>query len=115
MFEEAIGLVQEVRRQFGDHPFLRTYEGIAYARLGRVDEVRKLLEEIIKSSPKSFFPPTWISVLHAELGQWDQAVDWAKKAYKEHDSSLFYLKLPVFDSLHSDPQFKKLLDKIGLK
>jgi len=49
-------------------------------------------------------------------GDRDLAFQYLNKAYTDGDSELlFAIRLPLLDSLHSDPRYKELLGKMGLK
>ena len=53
---------------------------------------------------------------YAEVGDNDRALSWLEKAYQEHDPWLpMDLAGPAWDRLSSDPRFKDLLRRIGLR
>ena len=59
--------------------------------------------------------PYFLAQIHNALGDRDKAFQELEKAYEEHSSWLVWLKVePKFDSLHSDPRFTKLVQRIGL-
>jgi Predicted integral membrane protein len=54
--------------------------------------------------------------IYARLGDKDEAFSLLDRAYAQRNMWLMNLKVdPRFDSLHSDPRFQALLDRIGLK
>jgi TolB-like protein/Tfp pilus assembly protein PilF len=56
-----------------------------------------------------------IAEVHAYRGELDQAFTWLNRAYQRHDSELVYLKpAPFLRSLHGDPRWPALLEKVGL-
>ena len=57
--------------------------------------------------------PGDFAVVHALLGENDQAFKWLDKAYNEYDSWMFQLEDPVWDPLRSDPRFQELLDRVN--
>jgi hypothetical protein len=58
---------------------------------------------------------SYLAILHAGLGEKDQAFAWLERAYQRHEWGLIYLRVsPFFDPLRSDPRFTQLLKKVGL-
>jgi eukaryotic-like serine/threonine-protein kinase len=57
---------------------------------------------------------TVMAILHARVGDRDQAFEWYEKVYENREPSLLWLKVaPECDSLRSDPRFKDLLRRIN--
>jgi DNA-binding winged helix-turn-helix (wHTH) protein/TolB-like protein/Flp pilus assembly protein TadD len=89
--------------------------GYVYARTGRVKEARRLLDQLTSSAGGSYVPPYTLAMLHADLGEKDDAFRWLERAYEERAELLVYLKVdPRFDSLRPDPRFDRLLQRVGL-
>jgi TolB-like protein/thioredoxin-like negative regulator of GroEL/predicted Ser/Thr protein kinase len=81
------------------------YRGVLLYRLGGLTELSKRGRVVSYA----------IAQIYARLDQKDQAFDWLKRAYEEHDSGIASLKVdPVFDSLRSDPRFQDLIRRLGL-
>jgi len=54
-------------------------------------------------------------MVHASLGDKDEAFKWLEKAYEQHDSYLVRLKVePGMDPLRSDPRLARLLYRMNL-
>ena len=92
----------------GDHA--QEIEGMDY------DEGRALIEELKRWSEGGFDPLANIALVHAGLGQNDEAMRWLEKAYQAHSAWLIYLGLKVdlrWDALRSDARFQDLLRRVG--
>jgi hypothetical protein len=90
--------------------------GEAYARNGNIEEARKIIESLEKSSKERPIAGTITSVYLA-LGDLENTFLWADKAIEEHNPG-FFTNLNVayeWDSVRSDPRFIALLEKAGLK
>jgi TolB-like protein/Tfp pilus assembly protein PilF len=86
----------------------------AYARAGNINEVRKILADLLKINEESHKSETEIAGVYLSLGEKDKAIEWLEKAY---DRRAGYLLGIIFDSsfdgFRSDPRFQALLKKIG--
>ena len=57
---------------------------------------------------------TTLAVLHARVGERDQAFKWFEKVYEDREPSLLWLKVtPDCDNLRSDPRFRDLLRRVN--
>jgi serine/threonine-protein kinase len=108
-YQEALA---EFRKSISFFPEALAYVGHGLAVSGKMSEARKVLDEYRRSkSPKAWA----LATLYAGLGDRDQAFAWLEKAAEERFVVLASLKVdPVFDSLHSDPRFAKLLRRMRL-
>jgi TolB-like protein/DNA-binding winged helix-turn-helix (wHTH) protein/Tfp pilus assembly protein PilF len=56
-----------------------------------------------------------LAILHARLGEKDEAFRWLERSFESHTRDLIYLKVePAYDSLRGDPRFDALLRRVGL-
>jgi serine/threonine protein kinase/Flp pilus assembly protein TadD len=110
MYDEAIPFINES---------LKTYEtgsglamlGCAYARSGRTDEAKAILEQLKEQSGGSFN----IALVHASLGNNEQALDALETAYESRSSSMLWLNhVTMFDDIRDDPRFLKLVEEVRL-
>lgn len=89
--------------------------GNAYARAGETKKARELLRRLEAEARRAYVPPPHLSLIHAGLGEKDQAFAWLEKGYQDRSDVLGYLRVePVFDPLRTDPRFADLLRRIGL-
>ncbi len=90
--------------------------GQAYAVSHQQSAARKILDDLKARSQQTYVQPMWIAVIHAGLGEKDEAFDWMQKAYDDRSAWLVYLKVdPLFDPLRSDPRFADMLRRVGLQ
>jgi TolB-like protein/Tfp pilus assembly protein PilF len=88
---------------------------ITYARLGRKEEARKVLGELIQIANTRYFPGEVIASVYVALGENDEAIHWLDRAIKEHSGAIHGIGVArEFRMLHSDPRFPDLLKRIGL-
>jgi len=82
---------------------------------GHRAEARAVLEGLRQLSSTRYVSPYSVALVHAGLGDRDQALAWLDKAYAERSDYMPYLKLePMLDSLRSDPRFGALVRRVGL-
>src|SRR5215469_14643591 len=60
----------------------------AYARLGKRDEVFKILGEIRAASAKQYLAPNDVALIYMALGLQDDAFSCLEKAFEQRDASL---------------------------
>jgi tetratricopeptide (TPR) repeat protein len=88
--------------------------GNTYARAGRVREARECLrklKEVVRDHRVGVYE---IALIHAGLGEKDQALEWLERAYEERDGGMRYLKVDrSLDPLRSDARFQDLLRRMN--
>jgi adenylate cyclase len=88
--------------------------GYIYARAGKTDEATKVLRDLDRLASDEYVPAYGRAVIHAALGDQEEALAWIEKAYEER-SFLVYLKVdPAFDTIRKTERFVATLGKIGL-
>jgi hypothetical protein len=59
--------------------------------------------------------PVAVAIVHASLGENDEALEWLERARQNRDPWLGYLRVsPRFDNVRTDPRFERLLQSVGL-
>ena len=89
--------------------------GHALGTVGRTDEARKILDELLKLRKQAYLSPYWISIVHLGLGENDQALDWLQTGYEERAAYMNAIHMYFhFDPLRSHPRFQDIVRKMGL-
>jgi TolB-like protein/cytochrome c-type biogenesis protein CcmH/NrfG len=116
MYPEAIATFARARQIAGDRPFLLMAYGHAQAVAGNAAEARKALRMLESLRNTKYVPDLYLAAIHVGLGEKDEAFRLLNSAYQQRVDRLIYLKVEsMADPLRSDPRFKELLDKIGLR
>ncbi len=114
LFVKAVSKFQRAREFVKDDAGAAAYLGIAYARSGEKRKAEKMMLELNELSKKKYVPPYYEAAIYAGLGEKAKAIEQLKKALEERTPWLIFLKTwPIFENLHSEPDFKSLLEKIG--
>lgn len=87
----------------------------AYAISGRTAEARKILKDLVRQSKQRHVSPYRMALIHAGLGENDEAFDWLYKAVAERDERMVRVGIDrQLSTLRADPRFSKVLKDIGL-
>jgi len=113
--EEAIAQHKRVIKLMDDHVECRAALGYALARSGRSAEARKVLKWLAESARHRYVSPYQSALIHAALGNVDDAFIFLERGFEEQDEELSLLKMdPMLDSLRDDRRLGNLLQRIGL-
>jgi eukaryotic-like serine/threonine-protein kinase len=114
-YESAIAEFQVVASGSHNDPVRLAGLGRAYALAGKRIEAKAVLGKLRTASKVHYVPPYFFSMIHAALGNKNQAFSWLEKAHDEHDSYLARLRVDeAMDSLRSDQRFANLLQQMRL-
>ena len=106
--ETAIRLAQKNRR-------FQANLGWAYGVTGRPADARRSLEALEQRAQNEYVSPVAIAMVHAGLGENDQALHWLERAYEQRDFDLLFAQRSMaFESLRNEPRFRELMRRIGL-
>ena len=84
-----------------------------YAKSGRTEEARQILQRLLTSSDDKISPYD-IAAIHEALGERDEVFRWLDKAYEARTGRLAYLAVePMFASVREDPRFASVMARIG--
>ena len=87
--------------------------GYTLGVMGRADEARAVLSEMERLSAKRFVTAYGVALVHAGLGDKEQAFAWLEKAFAERSHWLMWLRLdPRWKTLRSDPRFAGLVERL---
>jgi TolB-like protein/DNA-binding winged helix-turn-helix (wHTH) protein/Tfp pilus assembly protein PilF len=115
MHSEAIAALRTALSSLGRNPEIEGELGHALAVAGRRAEALAMLEGLSHLSATRYVSPYSVALIHAGLGDNDQALAWLDKAYAERSDYMPYLRLePMLDGLRSDHRFADLVGRVGL-
>ena len=109
-YEEALVFLE--KRKYG----LTTnfVAGYTYAMLGREEEARSVLNNMLKSSEKGYVPPSHIAIVYCGLNEIDKAIEQVEEAYLVNDAWTGYLKYTTFtDRLKEHPQYVAIMANLA--
>jgi tetratricopeptide (TPR) repeat protein len=112
---EAINELRKASQISPGNTEVLSFLGFAYAAAGQRDMALKILRELNKQSKRSHVPPYHLAIVHAGLGEKDQAFVWLERSFEKHAVDLFTLKVePMFDCLRMDLRFADLVRRVRL-
>jgi serine/threonine protein kinase/tetratricopeptide (TPR) repeat protein len=113
--DEALAAFERERAFAGDTPTTRLKRAHVLAAVGRSDEARAVLNELLKRREQEWVTPYEIGVVYALLGDRDEGFAWLRRAAREHAIGVAFVKVdPQLDPLREDPRFAELLRSAGL-
>ncbi len=116
---EMSGQIEEARKQYQlaylmspDLPWVKAFEGICFAKSGRMCEAAERLAEIQQLRESDYVDAYFVALLYEALGRRDAAIRELERAVEENSATLFLLDVdPRMDSLRSDCRFHALRDR----
>jgi hypothetical protein len=80
------------------------------AAIGKHDEARGILNEIIAKRNQNWVTAYEIAIIYCWLGDFDNAFRWLAQAEREHAVGFTFVRVdPHLAKLHSDPRFADLI------
>jgi serine/threonine protein kinase/Tfp pilus assembly protein PilF len=90
---------------------------IAYAKMGKTDEVQKILSHLSNMDENEKLRHSIsfeLAQIYVALGEFDTAFDYLNRAIVENNGEMVYLKVgPLFDPVREDPRFEALLERLN--
>ena len=86
---------------------------IAYARLGRITEAQRMLQQLIDKANRGYVAGEQIASVFVALDNHDEAFRWLNRAVDEHSGN----PIATYRELHplySDSRFPQLLRRMGI-
>lgn len=115
MYAEAVEeyLKAKTLRGVGQRELTRFRQ--AFVKSGMKGFLLEDLQSAIVSSKSRYVDPFWIAILHARLGDRDQAFRWLERAVQQRSHNMAFIGTdPMVDGLRSDPRFQELLRRMRL-
>ena len=114
-YEEAIEAYSNAEKLSGDRTVRATASRAwSLARLGRNDEARDVLAQMLERAAGRYVPPYYIAVVYAGLGEADAAIEWLERALTEETFACANLNSDRLDALRSEQRFELLVRRCEL-
>ncbi len=114
MFAEAVAEARRARELFDRSSQPMAFEGYALAKLGKREEARAVLQELLTLSNERYVTPYHIALVYNGLNERDKTFVWLERAYEQRSPRMVFLKVePKWNNLRSDPRFAELMRKVG--
>jgi TolB-like protein/Flp pilus assembly protein TadD len=97
-----------------DDPLPLALLGHLYARIGRRDEARQILEQLRERRRQRYVQAYCLAVVNLGLGDHNEAIYWLEEGYRERDGfAMGIIRIdPLLDSLRGDSRFEALVSAI---
>jgi tetratricopeptide (TPR) repeat protein len=113
--DEAVTAFEKAHQLSGGIPFTIGFLGYALGRAGRTDDARRLLAQAETMASAGYVSPFAIAIIHAGIGEWDEAFEWWNRAIDVRDPLIVPIKnLPIFDPVRDDPRYPPMLRRMNL-
>jgi serine/threonine-protein kinase len=110
-YETALRAFEEVEPALGRPSTGRV---VTLARMGRVEEARRLARELEEVWARAYFIPEFLADVFVALGDLDRAIHWLERGLEEHSAGVQRLRVRDFAPLYSDPRYLDILKRAGL-
>src|SRR2546426_8358360 len=104
----------EKAKQLSDNTYVSMLCAQAKAYAGDKDAALRMLSDLDKISQQREVVGYCRALLYLSLNSKDEAIRWLEQGFKERDgSNISWIKVdPLLDSLHGDPRFEALVQKV---
>jgi len=109
MFEAALTEFEAANKLFGGSTNMQATYGMASALAGEKDKALEILNRLNDELKEKYVSAYDLAMIHAGLGDNNEALHWLQQALAEHSYLLIYLNVdPVLENLRNDKRFKKI-------
>jgi eukaryotic-like serine/threonine-protein kinase len=110
MHNEAMAAFEQERSFAGDTPTTHAKRAHVLAAIGKKDEARQILNEIIAKRQQNWVTAYEIAIIYTWLGDLDNAFRWLAQAEREHAVGFTFVRVdPHLQKLRLDPRFADLM------
>jgi len=110
MHSEALAAFDQERVFAGETPTTRAKRAQVLAAVGRYDEAKVILQEILERRSEQWVSAYEIAIIYCLIGDADAAFRWLSQAEREHAVGFTFVRVdPRLEALRSDPRFRELV------
>jgi serine/threonine-protein kinase len=113
-YAESVAAYESAQRTLGGQPLYGL--AITYARMGRLDDARRVMGALEERIRREYLPPDALALGYAGIGDVNRAFPWLQRAVDMSSVlTMGALMWPDYESLRGDPRFQPILRQIGLR
>ena len=110
MHNEALAAFEQERSFAGDTPTTNAKRAHVLAAIGKCDEARAILNELVTKRDQNWVTAYEIAIIYTLLGDLDNAFRWLLQAEREHAVGFTFVRVdPHLANLRSDKRFSELI------
>ena len=110
MHNEVMAAFEQERSFAGDTPTTHAKRAHVLAAVGKHDEAKAILEEIISKRNQQWVTAYEIAIIYTLINDFENAFRWLKQAEREHAVGFTFVRVdPHLARLRTDPRFVDLL------
>jgi tetratricopeptide (TPR) repeat protein len=110
MHSEALAAFDQERVFAGETPTTRAKRAHVLASVGRKEEAKVILQEILERRSEQWVSAYEIAIIYSLIGEPDNAFRWLSQAEREHAVGFTFVRVdPRLESLRFDPRFEDLV------
>lgn len=110
MHKEALAAYEHERVFAGDTATTQLKRASVFAAVGRSEEARAIVKDIIDKRPTRWVSAYEIAIVYCWLGDYDHSFHWLTLAEREHAVGFTFVRVdPRLEQLRSDARFETLL------
>ncbi len=88
----------------------------AYAKSGELEKARSILDQLNEMAKIRYISPFYFAIVYMGLDDFDNSINYLKKAHEEKDFRLHWIGLYVseriFEPLQSDPEYQEIISNL---
>lgn len=118
MWAEALEALEALGdRDVSHDPDSDSFQAFVLARAGRREEALRIRDELIDQWEAGDATSLDVAIVHAGLGDLDEAFVWIDRSLADGSARSSYLDLmaPVFADLREDPRFDPVRERLGIQ
>ena len=110
MHSEALAAFDQERVFAGETPTTRAKRAHVLASVGRHEEAKVILQEILERRSEQWVSAYEIAIIYSLIGDADNAFRWLTQAEREHAVGFTFVRVdPRLEALRSDHRFKEFV------
>ncbi len=111
--EEAVASIQRSIAMEGRYPELLATLAHAYGRLGKTEEAKRILDELIELGRTQFVAPSFLAEVHLAIGNVARAMKYAEEFFKMRGEIVDLVSGPRYKALREDRRWQTMLQRVG--